>query len=256
MFCCFLPFRRSMEMLCSCWKARWWWNIWGWSWGLHWNSATTSTNSNRAGCDSRLTLRQQPLPLPPHFCRESFTNRALFLRDIRKASGFFYSHLTSGCHLSRSSNPPAFTEVPKLIRVHSHTALILHSWSSLFSIAVNWKNKRVWLANSSEPNCINCISSKTLSTHFWVISDSQMLQIQPQEAKRLEFCFLCFESDVVSLWKTCKFLFLSSHALENQVLFLNKLKLFALLSNSVLVHHKAWKRVLLNVWGKTTTMQR
>lgn len=50
-----LPFRRSMDMLCSCWKARWWWNIWGWSWGLHWNSATTSTNSNRAGCDSRLT---------------------------------------------------------------------------------------------------------------------------------------------------------------------------------------------------------
>lgn len=243
-------------MLCSCWKVRWWWNIWGWSWGLHWNSATTSTNSNRAGCDSQLTLRQQPLPLPPRFCRESFTNRALLLRDIRKASGFFYSHLTSSCHLSRSSNPPAFTEVPKLIRVHSHTALILHSWSSLFSIAVNWKNNRVWLANSSEPNCINCISSKTLNTHFWVISDSQMLQIQPQEAKLLEFCFLCFESDVVSKWKTCKFLFLYSHALVNQALFLNKLKLFALLSNSVLVRHKAWKRVLLNVWGKTTTVQR
>lgn len=113
-----------------------------------------------------------------------------------------------------------------------------------------------WIANSSEPNCINCISSETLSTHFWVFSDSQRLQIQPQEAKLLEFCFLCFESDVVSKWKTCKFLFLYSHALVNQVLFLNKLKWFALLSNSVLVRHKAWKRVLLNVWGKTTTVQR
>lgn len=62
-FCWFhlhvVPFRRSMATLCSCWKARWWWSIWGWSWGLRWSSATTSTSSSRAGRD----------PPPPLRCR-------------------------------------------------------------------------------------------------------------------------------------------------------------------------------------------
>lgn len=77
----FLPFRRSMETLCSCWKARWWWNIWGWSWGLHSNSATTSTNSNRAGCDSWPCF---------FFLRELHKTGSIFLWGYKTSVMFFY----------------------------------------------------------------------------------------------------------------------------------------------------------------------
>lgn len=174
MFCQFhvhvVPFRRSMETLCSCWRARWWWSIWGWSWGLRWSSATTSTSSSRASRDAPLSLRCRRRPLAArrerlyrHASANCASRRGLYFGDIVRQTPvcphFRCIVGTNGSDLMYcmfvihhgAGDPPLFTKLPKTTnQVHRNRALVLYRWSSLISIAVIWIDKR--LVNSSEPN--------------------------------------------------------------------------------------------------------
>lgn len=165
-----------METLCSCWKARWWWSIWGWSWGLRWSSATTSTSSSRAGRDPPPPLRCRRRPsagrherLYRHAFADCASQRGIYFGEIvrqtpacshfRCIEGTNGRDLMSVCPLSRARDPPVFTELPKTTPVHRNRALALYRWSSFISIAVIWIDKKLRLVNSSEPNGSSCTSS-------------------------------------------------------------------------------------------------
>lgn len=88
-------FRKSMETLCSCWKVRWWWSIWDWSWDLHLNSVTTSTSLNRVGYD---LLQQRPnfdcLSLNLYLCNLKVHHHHKYIMDTNGTThfGLLYSN--------------------------------------------------------------------------------------------------------------------------------------------------------------------
>lgn len=110
-----VPFRRSTGTLCSCWKARWWWSIWGWSWGLRWSSATTSTSSSRAGRDPPppLRCRRQHERLYRHaFCWLRLTERG----DCKTDTSLFTFPVHRGHKWTRPHVCLSFITVPETHR--------------------------------------------------------------------------------------------------------------------------------------------
>lgn len=228
-----------METLCSCWKARWWWSIWGWSWGPRWSSATTSTSSSRAGRDPPPPLRCRRRPSAGHerlYRRASAdcaSLRGLFFGEIvrqtpacshfRCIEGTNGRGLTSVCPLSRCRRPTGAHRTTKNHLVHKNRALALYRRSSFISIAVIWIDKKLRLVNSSEPNGSSCTSS--VKTQYAIYSSFFLDTGNPATGSKM-FCFRGVLTVVLQSY---------SHYLVKTLLLL-KLKVFPLLSSLSACH--------------------